>query len=165
MTRPSNAKKDAFLKSIPTASVDSYDDKITDKCKFNFAYMDFSQPSGQRFEDWEKNKLDELLNKLHNYSKESLLYWTQQRIGARSNTVLEIYGKFPVNSEFTHPKHVPHQALWGRFRLEGRIRLIGFVLPSEYHHRPHPRTRQVFDCNTFYVVFLDENHRFYIIDR
>ena len=160
-----NSKKDAFLRSFPTESVDSDNDKLTDKCKFNFSYMDFTQPAGQRFEDWSKEKLVQLLNKLHLYSKESLKYWTKARIGGRDNTVLEIYSKFPVNSDFHHPKHVPHQALWGRFRLEGRVRLVGFVIPPEYHQRKHQKTSMIFDCNTFYVVFLDQNHRFYITKR
>jgi hypothetical protein len=68
MKKAFNTKKDAFLRSIPTTSIDSEDDKITEKSKFNFAYMDFSQGSGQRFDDWQKHNLEELLEKLHAYS-------------------------------------------------------------------------------------------------
>jgi hypothetical protein len=165
MTKSSNARKEAFLSSIPTVSIETPDDKLTVKCKFNFAYMDFSQSAGQSFEEWDKNKLSQLLNKLHYYSKESLEFWTKQRIGAKNNNILEIYGSFPNKSDFKHPKHVPHQALWARFRLESSVRLVGFMLPIKYKQLKHPTTEIYFDCNTFYVVFLDANHKFYITNK
>ncbi len=165
MSKSSNTKKEAFLNSIPTASIDSENDQLTTKCKFNFAYIDFTQTIGQSFEDWDRHQLTQLLNKLNLYSKESLEYWSKLRIGKKGNTVLEIYGDFPDNSDFKHPKHVPHQALWARFRLESAVRLVGFVLPEKYHQIKHPATSLYFDCNTFYVVFLDANHRFYITKK
>ncbi|MDZ5455911.1 hypothetical protein SM757_04945 [Azohydromonas lata] len=75
--------------------------------------------------------------------------------------VLSIYGAFPQNSEFTHPRHVPHQAQWGRFRLDRASRLVGFVVPKEYELREKTSEGFYFDCNTFYVVFLDGTHSFY----
>lgn len=162
MSKPRNAKRETFLGSIPTASIDANDDKLTTKCKFNLAYMEIGQAAGQSFDDWDKNQLTQLLSKLHSYSKESLDYWSKLRIGKKGNTVLEIYGNFPTKSDFTHPKHVPHQALWARFRLESCVRLIGFVIPPTYHQQKHPTTSLYFDCNTFYVVFLDANHRFFV---
>lgn len=59
------------------------------------------------------------------------------------------------------PKHVPHQVSWARFRLESDNRLIGFVIPEEYHKKENIYTKEYFDCNTFYIVFLDNTHRFY----
>ena len=125
--------------------------------------MDFSQSAGQEFNDWSKDQLVKLLNKLKNYSAEPLTYWlTQsQRVGRRSHNVLEIYGDFPVKSEFQHPKHVPHQAQWARFRVENLVRLIGFVIPREFSLKVHGQTKVFFDCNTFYAVFLDKDHKFY----
>lgn len=161
MSKFGNSKKSNFLKSILTASIDSKDDKLTCKCKFNFSYMDFNQPAGQRFSDWSEDKLIKLLNKLHNYSKESLNYWQHQRIGRGNNKVLEIYGNFPKNSDFEHPKHIPHQAEWARFRIGYNERLIGFVIPKSYKDLKHCKTGYQYDCNTFYVAFLDENHKFY----
>jgi hypothetical protein len=165
MTKLVNNRKEAFLKSIPVESIESDDDKLTLKCKFNFAYMDFSQVAGQSFNDWDHNQLSQLLNKLHYYSKESLGHWANKRIGAKSNNVLEIYSTFPKKSDFKHPKHVPHQALWARFRLESSVRLVGFVIPQKYSQQKHPKTNIQFDCNVFYVVFLDANHRFYITSK
>ena len=75
--------------------------------------------------------------------------------------ILEIYDRYPAKSEFIEPKTVPHQARWARFRLEGKVRLIGFVLPNDYDGQEHVGTKRRFDCNTFYVVFLDQNHLFY----
>jgi len=160
MTKFNNTKKESYLKNFTLSSIDLDNDDITKRCKFNFSYMDFNQPAGQKFEDWGSNQLVKLLNKLKDYSRESLKYWNQQKIGA--NHVLEFYEKFPINSEFKHPKHVPHQAVWARFRLEGSVRLIGFVLPENYHKTLHKGTNEIFDCNTFYAVFLDANHKFYL---
>lgn len=164
MTYFGNSKKVAKLSSFSKVSIDDIKDKLTERCKFNFHYMDFSQPAGQRFEDWNVDQLTKLLDKLKNYSETPLKYWlTQaQSVGKRSHNVLEIYGNFPLKSEFTHPKHVPHQAQWARFRLENLVRLIGFVIPNEYHGQAHDGTKQMFDCNTFYVVFLDRDHKFYV---
>lgn len=165
MKRIRNSKKESFLSSIPTASLDSDGDDLTKRCKFNFSYLDSTQKAGQKIEDWSLSELQKLFDKLHQYSRESLKYWQKQPIGSGRNHVLEIYKKFPVRSDFQHPKHVPHQVLWSRFRLEGSVRLVGFVVPDDYDNKRHKKTQQCFDCNTFYVVFLDAEHRFYKTGR
>lgn len=154
-----NTKRNSFLASFPECSLDSETDKLTTKCKFNFAYFE-KQEAGQSFDEWPVDKLRKLLNKLKDYSNESLKHWMCQPIG-KSGTVLSIYGTYPVKSDFKCPKHVPHQAQWGRFRTDWAGRLVGFVVPNEYHGKAHPTTGERFDRNTFYVVFLDEDHRFY----
>lgn len=166
MSKFGNRRKKARIASIAKIiCIESKDDKLTEKCKFNFAYFVDSQDAGQKFKEWTHDQLVKLLDKkLVEYSKKPLSYWRTQRqsTGRNSHNVLEIYGKVPSHSEFTHPKHVPHDVEWARFRLEGRVRLIGFVLPSKYHNDIHPRTGCRYDCNTFYVVFLDRNHKFYL---
>jgi len=163
VSRFKNSNKEKHLASIPKTSLDNDEDKLTIKSKFNFSYMDFSQ-FGQRFEDWNLVQLQKLLNKLVEYSRESLNHWAQQRIGAKNNTVLEVYGNLPKKTKCNKwPEHVPHQAQWARFRLEGRARLVGFVLPNEYSGKSHSKTGKQFDCNTFYVVFLDLMHEFYLL--
>ena len=159
MTRFKNARKDAFIEAIATASIDAADDRLTEKCKFNFAYFHVQEAS-QAFEDWSGAQLAKLLNKLTEYSKQPLAHWKTTSVG-KSGTVLSIYGAFPTKSDFSHPKHVPHQAEWGRFRLESAVRLVGFVVPHSHHEKRHPATNHPFDCNTFYVVFLDKDHKFY----
>jgi hypothetical protein len=153
-----NKRKEAFLASIPQASIDLPDDTLASRCKFNFSYFD-KQDAGQAFDEWQDGQLAKLLDKLKDYCKESLSYWQKVPLG-KSGSVLAIYGGFPQRSDFTLPKHVPHQALWGRFRLEQAVRLVGFVLPDDYRNKSHS-SGNAFDCNTFYVVFLDANHAFY----
>lgn len=162
MSEYNNSKKEALFFRLPTTSIESEKDNLTEKCKFNFHYMDFSQ-AGQTFQDWEDGKqLAKLLDKLKNYCEKPLKHWQYQKIGSgkKRGNILEIYGKFPNKSDFNHPKHVPHEALWARFRLEWDARLIGFVIPYEYHGRHHGRTKEYYDCNTFYLVFLDKDHKF-----
>jgi hypothetical protein len=158
-----NTKKESFLKSIPDVSLESDTDLLTLRCKFNFSYMDFNQAAGQHFSGWDNGQLVKLLDKLHNYSSESLNYWCNQFINGHS--VLSIYKDFPKKSDFEHPKHVPHQVHWGRFRLENKVRLVGFIIPPEYVEKAHPKTGVRFDGNTFYVVFLDKEHVFYKTEK
>jgi len=158
-----NKKKISFLDSIPQTSIDSIADRLTLKSKFSFAYFNNTQEAGQDFSDWSHDELIKLFEKLKNYSEDSLEYWKNQKVG-RYN-LFAVYDSFPINTEFTHPKNVPHQAKWARFHLENRVRLIGFVLPDEYHDKVHDTTGIRFDNNTFYVVFLDKNHLFYKVNK
>jgi len=162
MRKKSNKRKTGFLDKIITASIDSDEDLLTEKCKFNFSYMDFSQKHGQSFKEWNHDQLYKLLDKLNNYSKFPLKHWSNESIGKGSNKVFEVYGTFPNKSEFIHPKHVPHQVNWARFRLESDMRLVGFIVPDEYHDVEFKYTKCRFDSNVFYIVFLDANHKFYL---
>lgn len=158
-----NRKKCQFLNSIPVLSLESGD--INDKCKFNFSYFDSSQKDGQNFQDWEHLELVKLLDKIKNYSEKPLSYWRNERIGGGGLKVLEIYGNFPKRSAFIHPKHVPHDVLWARFRMEGRVRLVGFVVPNNITCHADVTLKEPYDRNTFYVVFLDKNHKFYLTEE
>lgn len=150
-----NQRARGFIASISECSIESEGDTITERCKFNFSYFDV-QDAGQAFADWDQPALATLLDKLKEFSQKSLAYWRTQGGGR-----FVVYGKFPSKSDFKHPKHVPHQAQWARFRLESTVRLVGFVLPSDVHGTQHIKTKERFDSNTFYVVFFDENHLFY----
>jgi len=158
MSKFGNAGKDRFLAGFPAVSLEAADSDHPARCKFNFSYFTYD-PAGQRFSDWPQDKLAGLFDKLAHYGKYSLDHWKQQPIG-KTGRVLSIYGGFPVRSEFKPPKHVPHQAQWGRFRLDWAGRLCGFVVPRELDGKPHPQGGR-FCANTFYVVFLDEHHRFH----
>lgn len=166
MSKYKNLKKNSLLDSIPQCSFDlTSGSNIVNKCKFNFSYFDKSQQAGQDFSEWTHEQLIKLFNKLKEYSREPLTYWRNKEIGSgkhRGKVFVE-YPYFPRNSNFTHPKHVPHQASWSRFRLEGHARLVGFIIPSEYQDTLVGKTNFRFDCNTFYVVFLDKNHLFWKI--
>jgi hypothetical protein len=160
MSRFGNSKKEGFLTALPTASIYGDGDRLTTYCKFNFAYFT-AQDAGQTFSDWNHGQLAKLLDKLKDYSKESLTHWRAQRIGGSGGTVLSIYDEFPKNSDFKWPTSVPNEVKWGRFRLESSVRLVGFILPEHQNYKRHHKTELLFDCNTFYVVFLDANHVFY----
>ena len=160
-----NSKKDDFFNKLIKSSLESENDNLIIRCKFNFSYMDFNQSAGQTFKDWGEDKIIKLLKKLIEYSKNSLTYWNNQRVGGASQNVLEVYHTFPRNSDFIHPSYIPHEVSWARFRLESAVRLIGFVLPKEYYNKKHLAKDIYFDCNTFYIVFLDENHKFYKTEK
>lgn len=161
MSRFKNSRQKAFLDSIPVESLDNSTQDIGDRCKFNFSYFDNSQDAGQDFKDWTNEQIVKMLEKLKEYSKKSLHQLTLMKIGSGKQHVLEVYGSFPRKSDFTHPKHIPHQVSWARFRLEKTVRLIGFVIPKEYIGKAVGKSKKVLDDNTFYVVFLDRDHRFY----
>lgn len=157
MNKYGNSQAERFVKSIPEVGLDSVKDVLTSRCRFNFHYFQ-PGPPGQRWEDWDHASLVKLLTKLQAYSECSLKEWERQR-------VLCIYESFPKKSDFVHPKSIPHDVRWGRFRLEQKIRLAGFVVPSSLNGTAHAGTGSLFCSNTFYVVFLDKDHRFYITEK
>jgi len=57
------------------------------------------------------------------------------------------------------------EAIWSRFHLENKVRLIGFAIPNEYKDTIHQKINKRFNTNTFYVVFLDKEHRFYKVEK
>ena len=166
MKKFGNTKTERFLKELSELpSMEGKNNDLTLRSKFNFSYFDSSQDCGQNFHDLSIKQLCDLLIKLKNYTTKPLGYWMNQRAGSGSLKILEIYGGFPKISDFTRPKHVPHQAQWGRFRLGSKFRLAGFLVPSELHKTPHVKTLELFDKNTFYIVFLDRDHRFYLTEK
>ena len=162
MARYTNTKKTSFLDAIPTVSLDDEKNDLTLRCKFNFSYFTIDE-AGQDFKDWTQNELSKLLDKLKEYSKFPLNYWKNQTQGRYPTFVT--YDSFPSNTDFTLPKHIPHQAVWSRFHLENKVRLIGFTIPEEYNNKVHTTTNKRFDINTFYIVFLDKEHRFYKVEK
>lgn len=162
----SNARKSRFLQSLPTSSIETSD--IAARCSFNFSYFEGSQDAGQDFNDWNDTQgassLATLLDKIKNYTKEPLSYWRNERAGSGGLKVLTNYEQFPKKSDFSHPPHVPHDVVWSRFRLSNMVRLIGFVIPGNISGSTYtdPKGNQFqFDSNTFYVVFLDRDHKFF----
>ena len=100
-----------------------------------------------------------MLEKLRDYSRESKVFWLNQRIGGGGLKVLEIYGDFPKNSDFEYPKHVPEKVRWARFRMESAMRLVGFFVPED------AVTELKLSSDIFYIVFLDKAHRFYKMEK
>lgn len=162
-----NKRKDTFLKKFSTVSIENANNNLASRCKFNFSYFTYGDNAGQNFDEWPCDKLQKFLTKLRHFSVETLEHWKVTRIGSgkKKRPVLVVYDSYPTNSDFTQPAHIPHQAKWARFRLEQGCRLIGFIIPDEYNHTNQNNTPYKFCTNTFYIVFLDENHRFYITKK
>ncbi|MFT4928475.1 MAG: hypothetical protein ACI8WB_004594, partial [Phenylobacterium sp.] len=144
---------------------------IATRSKFNFSYLDTNQ-AGQNFVDWNTmagdSKLVKLMDKLKEFTRKPLSDWQEMKIGkgkgggkGKRQSCLEIYGEFPAKSAFKHPSHVPEDVLWARFRIDSSTRLVGFVLPAKYKTLTD-KSRNTYDTDTFYIVFLDENHQFYL---
>ncbi|MFJ4344579.1 hypothetical protein [Pseudomonas sp. NPDC089401] len=152
-----NLKKTKFLKSIPTTDIES--SELVRMLKFNFQFFDGEQDWGSSFDDLTADASIKLLKKLKDFSGKSLNDWAKENAGGNGLTVYARYDDFPKNSDFKHPIHVPHDVLWGRFRLGNKYRLAGFVIPDTLHGQT--RGGFHFDKNTFYVVFIDMEHRFY----
>ena len=155
-----NSKKTSFLASIPQVSLNATNNDLAQRCKFNFSYFVNDDEAGQDFKDWTQEELVKLLEKLKEYSKFPLSHWKTQNVGKYK--VFVNYGtEFPKNTDFTEPKHIPLEVEWCRIHLENKPRLIGFVVPDSYHDELQESSTFKFDKNTFYVVFLDKEHKFY----
>lgn len=166
MGKFSNPRKDRFLKTRPQSSLEISD--IARRCKFNLSFFDANQEAGQSFAEWSNTEglhsLATLMEKIKEYTKEPLSYWRNNRSGAGGLKVLSYYDYFPKDSDFIHPPHVPHDVTWARFRLGNKVRLIGFVVPEVQVNEDVLKRKSEqagLDANTFYVVFLDKDHRFY----
>ncbi|WP_333804076.1 hypothetical protein [Sulfurospirillum sp.] len=146
-----------MVKELQTSNIlDNATSNLTKRCKFNFSYFDDSQSHGQKFSEWTHEALIDLLDDLKSFSMSPLSGWPPPHF--------VIYGAFPTDSYFTKPTYIPEDVSWARFKLNNLKRLIGFVV-SEHHHKTlHLGTEEYFDKNTFYVVFLDENHHFYPVE-
>jgi len=107
-----------------------------------FSLKDFDINQGQKFEEWEEEKiLSNLLTRLREISAYSI----EDALGKQ---IIKVYDNFPVNSDFSHPKHVPEGVKWSTIGIKGKERIVGY-----------------FEDNVFYVVFLDKDHRFWITEK
>lgn len=153
-----NKKAAEFKKNLPKNSIES--SGIIKRVKFNLHYLDLEQPAllkGELTFDF----LSLLLEKLKNFSEESLSHWVTMPAGRGNGNIYQIYEKFPAKSEFSHPSSVPHDAVWGRFRIDRTIRLAGFTVPAGLNHQLCEKEKFRYCSNTFYIVFIDLHHKFY----
>ncbi|TXJ27112.1 MAG: hypothetical protein E6Q24_09315 [Chitinophagaceae bacterium] len=105
---------------------------------FVISLKHFDRKQGQRFHEWqESGMLADALETLSGYC--SLPLYKQY------SDKFTLYGNFPERSAYTHPPHVPQDANWARIHVDGTHILAGHVFR-----------------NTFFVVFLDQDHTFYI---
>jgi hypothetical protein len=110
----------------------------------SFEHYDPSQKYGSSFKDWQAvGLLSKMMDVLQGYCCSPLL---TQIDGKKFG----IYGDFPPadKTEYTHPQKVPQDAKWAKLHINGPAVLIGHVI-----------------SNTFYIVFLDKTHKFYLTKK
>lgn len=112
--------------------------------KVSFQFLDTSQKFGSTYKDWQKlGLLSKLLDTFSGYCCKPLL---EQVDG----TKFTVYGNFPVKDKtmFDFPTHVPPDANWARIHVTGAAVVVGHIV-----------------SDTFYVVFLDKTHKFWLTKR
>lgn len=115
-----------------------------DNFKVSFQYLDSQQKYASGFKDWQNcGLLSKLLEVLQGYCCSALL----QQVDGDKFTV---YGDFPPQNKtlFENPNHIPIDANWARIHITGKAIVAGHIIE-----------------NTFYVVFLDKSHKFWLTKR
>lgn len=148
-----NEKKATKLQNFPHDSIETALNSIEGLMSFSFKYLDNSQ--GNKLTELSKEQIDKFIEKLKWYSTETRMHWETTRLGNKNGMLLKVYGCFPSISDFHHPVFVPADVKWARFRMEGDMRLIGFMIDKKDAEGSSLNT------DVFYVVFLDLTHSFY----
>ena len=161
MSKPNktNKTKNSVLKSIDSLEESTFED-ATDLITISFKYFCVNQtPVGQVFADWKDNMRLDLLQKFSEYTKYSRQHWKNEF--SNGLPLLAEYGNFPLNSDFSLPKNIPcpDELIWSRFRLMQKVRVCGFFVSTDI------AKKYSLSVNTFYVVFLDKDHRFYKTEK
>ncbi|MGM8361633.1 hypothetical protein ACSV4D_06945 [Flavobacterium sp. ARAG 55.4] len=112
--------------------------------KVSFQFIDTSQKFGSTFKDWQKSGL--LAKMLECFSG----YCCNQLLQQVDGDKFSIYGNFPPKDKtlFSFPEFVPEDANWARIHITGKVVVIGHIVKD-----------------TFYVVFLDKTHKFWLTKR
>jgi len=120
------------------------DTRRTCNFKVSFQYLDTAQKYGSSFKDWQKaGLLSKAMDTLRGYCRRPLV---EQLDGDKFTT----YSGFPAKGDtlFEYPQNVPLDANWARIHVTGAAVLIGHIVND-----------------TFYVVFLDKTHKFYLTKK
>lgn len=143
MSKHSNSRKDSFLQG--KKQLDSFYTEQSKWIRFNFKFYSFGEKQGESFEEWQR---EEILADLNNKLKD---YCSKSKVELINDSILELYNKYPSDSEFDLPKALEGiDVQWARMSITGRRRLIGFFSKNDMD----------VDNNIFYIVFLDKEHRF-----
>jgi len=106
-----------------------------------FSFKQLDRRQGQEWGHWQQaGLLTKLCEALVDYSR-----CTYIELVGKDQRRFHVYGDFPSKSDFHHPRHVPKDASWASMHVTKKSCVCG--------HFIH---------NVFYVVFLDEDHRFFI---
>lgn len=116
----------------------------TENFKVSFQFLDSTQKYGSSYIDWQKSGLlAKMLECFQGYCCNPLL---KQVDGDK----FTIYGNFPptAKTKFKLPHFVPEDANWARIHITGIAVVAGHIVKD-----------------TFYVVFLDKTHKFWLTKR
>lgn len=115
MTRFKNQAKQNFLASIPTCSIEHPSDNLSARCKFNFSYFEH-QAAGQDFSQWSREQLVAFMQKLKEFTRESLDYWTRQPVGKTGSVspCMAVFRRGPNSSipSMCRTRHVGRASGW-----------------------------------------------------
>lgn len=111
----------------------------------NISFEDFCcvQKYASSFHDWQKvGLLSNALDTLSGYCKSPVIYDDTGKF--------TLYNDFPKQTYtlFEYPQHVTPDASWARIHVNGPAVIVGHIVR-----------------NTFYVVFLDKTHKFWLTER
>lgn len=112
--------------------------------KISFRYFDTTQKYASSFRDWQAcGWLSKAMETLQGYCKSSL---KSQIDGDK----FVVYGDFPPKERtmFVFPRSVPEDAEWARIHVLNKAVIVGHIVED-----------------TFYVVFFDKTHKFWISDK
>ena len=127
-------------KKILKADTPSSIKELIGSDKIVFSFLHFCRTQGASFRDWEDEGV--LLNAIERFKE-----YSHKKV-SQSDATYCIYGDFPPNTDFTHPQNVPQDARWARIHVNGNHIIAGHIVE-----------------NVFYVVFLDSNHKFWIVEK
>lgn len=139
-----NKRKSASIVKESLEKKKTLADTTHDNFKVSFQYLDKSQRFGSGFKDWQRiGLLSQLLDVFQGYCSSPLL----PQIDGKKFT---IYGGFPPKNRtlFEHPTFVPEDAEWARIHITGPAVVVGHIV-----------------SDTFYVVFLDKTHKFWLTKK
>lgn len=110
---------------------------------FSFKDLDQTQPQAepQTLDIWaDEALLSSFVTRLKELSQLT-------RAEAEKQQQIKIYGDFPLITDFSHPKHIDPHVSWGVIKSVGGQKgcIAGYIVES-----------------TFYIVFLDKDHKFWI---
>lgn len=141
MPKGFSKKKPVFsVKEKPSVN----DIKRISNFKLSFQYLDTTQKYGSSFKDWQKaGLLSKALETLQGYCCSPLR-------GQVNGDKFTIYGAFPAPdlTMFEYPQNVPEDANWARIHITGPSVIVGHIVND-----------------TFYVVFLDKTHKFWLTKK
>lgn len=145
-------RKEKLLKSPLQNIAEKKLQSSKEKFDVNFSWLDYNQqPDGGTFESWHDNNiLLDAFNTLKEFTK-----LTQNEIksdwGGKKAKWVE-YNRWPPNCKFNPPQHLQDFDIetlnWARIRFGSKKRIVGVLYE-----------------NTFYIVFLDHDHNFWVTEQ